>query len=50
MSKLISQVVRFIGDSNEGTFLMGVFPSLRVAAVSFVLGSVPLLASVAILA
>jgi hypothetical protein len=50
MPKLISQVVRFIGEKNEEMSLMGVLLSLRVAAVSLVLVSIPLLASVAILA
>ena len=50
MPKLISQVVRFVGEKNEEMSLMGVLLSLRVAAVSLVLVSIPLLASVAILA
>ena len=50
MAKLISQVVRFFRENNDNACLMGVALSLRVAAVSLVLASVPRFASVAIFA
>jgi hypothetical protein len=50
MLKLISHVVRSVAAKDEDTSLMGMARSLRVAAVSLVLGSVPFIASIAIVA
>jgi hypothetical protein len=50
MPKLMSHNVRLVAELNQETSMMGVILSLRVATMSFVLGSIPLVASVAIFA